>query len=167
MNEQAGGRDRGGVVWIRLGQAVAVLAAAPFLIGAVPLWIKLAHLEITAGSPAASQLLGSALFATGVGLGIIGSAFALSAGAVQKRVFCTALTLFGLAYVLLGLYMREAVEAGRAGSAARALLAAAVAVVVGYSLVLVLRLPKIAAEQKAEHDGEKVNEEQPQALSPP
>ncbi len=142
------------------------MLAAPFVAGAASLWWKLSHLPGTAGHLARAQILGAALFAFGVGLGIIGATFALTAGAVHRRVLCMALTLFGLSHVIFGLYVRHAIEATTTNSEPPLLPIVVPVALWAYSVVLAFRAPRLAAEQRAMAQ-EAIKEEQPQLLSRP
>ena len=164
MGEAAKTKGRERVAWARLGLVAAVVIAAPFLVGAGALWWKLWHLPSMAGHLARAQVLGAALFAFGIGLGIIGAAFTLSARTVHRRVLCTALTLFGLSHVVFGFYVRYAIEATTINSDPPTLPVVIPVALWAYSVLLAFRAPRLAAAQKPEPE-EEVKEEQPQLLS--
>ncbi|MGB9619272.1 MAG: hypothetical protein ACPL7K_02540 [Armatimonadota bacterium] len=151
--------------WVRLGEAIAVLVAVPFLVGGIALWLRLAQLPTAARGLATAPVLGSAAFASGIGLGIIGATFALTAQSVSKRVLCTALTLFALAYAVLGFYVRHACVGTNAVSAAT-LLVIVVALVV-WSVALAFSVLRAPVPHEPDSSGENVNEERPQVQSPP
>ncbi len=167
MDDSVAKKEHSITAWVRLGQAAAIVVAAPFLVGAVLLWLRLGQLPPTAGHLARAQILGSALFASGVGLGIVGAAFALSARAPHQRILCTALTLFGLSHTLFAFYVRYAIEASSARSRPPVLPLVVPVTLWAYSVLLAFRAPKLAAAQKAKASSEEVSEEQLQPLSRP
>ena len=166
MGEIIKTKRQSGIAWAKLGQAAAVVVAAPFLAGAGSLWWKLGHLPGAAGHLAKAQVLGAALFAFGVGLGIIGAAFTLAARTLHRRTLCTALTLFGLSHILFGFYVRYAIEATATNSQPPTLPVVIPVALWAYSVLLAFKAPRLAAAQKAKAE-EEVSQEQPQLLSRP
>jgi predicted transporter len=112
LGKQIGSSGR----WPRLALTGAIAVALPFVVGAVLLAQRLIDLPDTAGHLARAQVLGAGLFAFGIALGVVGAAFALTSRARHRRVLGTALTLFGVSHVLLGIYVPRAIEASATGS---------------------------------------------------
>lgn len=107
---------RPALLWRRLWQAIGIAAALPFLFGAISLTAKLVGLPSAAGYLSIGQLLGSALFAFGISLGLLGSTFALSSHSTHTRTLWSALTLFGCSHVVLGVVVRRTIQGSVAGS---------------------------------------------------
>ncbi len=155
------------IYWARAGQVAAVVIAAPFLIGAVALWLGLRDLPVTASHLAKARVLGAALLASGIGLGIIGAVFTLSARTPHRRILCTALTLFAFSHVLFGFYVRYAIEATSSNRQPPLFPLVTTLALWACSALLALRAPRIAAEQAAKGPEEETKEEQPPLQSRP
>lgn len=97
---------------IRLLQAIGILFAAPFLVGTFGFAVRLANVYSRTGYLSISilQYLSAGLLTFGLALGILGSTFALTSRSFCARMLWTALTLFGLSHVILGLVTRRAFE---------------------------------------------------------
>lgn len=100
----------------RLWRVLGAVAALPFLSGAAVIALRLVRTDGPVGYITMGRLLGSALFAFGMSLGLIGSVFALTSRSRYTRTLWAALTLFGCSHLILGFAAMRTVERITAGA---------------------------------------------------
>lgn len=151
---------------VRILRVAGIALAAPFLLGAVEMGLKLVRLPTPAGYLTVAQLLGSGLLAFGLAIGILGSSFALTTRSPHSRRLWSALTLFGGSHVLLAFAARRSVERLTTGDGMPLLPFAIPAAMWACSVLLAVRAHGAEPENPAKHTAEP-KEEQPQPLSRP
>jgi hypothetical protein len=151
---------------VRILRVVGVALAAPFLLGALDIGLKLVKLPAPTGYLTMAQLLGSGLLAFGLAIGILGSSFALTARSPQSRRLWSALTLFGCSHVLLAFAARRSVERLTTGDGMPLLPFAIPGAMWVCSVLLAVRAHGSEQPGPAMHKAESM-EERPQPLSQP
>lgn len=130
------------VMGIRLIEMLATVIALLLVLGAVALLWQFWHLPVTSGQRIRAQMLGAFLFSFGLAMGIVGATFALTSRTPNRRVLCTAITLFGISHMLFGLYVRHAIEAATVFSTPPVIPMFVPMALWAYSVVLAFRAPR-------------------------
>ena len=150
--------------WARLGLGAALVASAPFVVGAVVLTCDLVRLPDAAGRLAAARLSCAAMFAFGLSVGLIGSTLALVSSQADRRTLGCAATLFGCANIALGFMLRRWIE-GTVTSYTPSAVQVSVPVILWISSVwLAIRAARMESSRAA-GEQKPTPEEQPQPLS--
>ncbi len=129
-------------VGVRLIEVLATVIALLLAFGAVLLLWRFWHLPVTSGQLMRAQVLGAFLFSFGLATGIVGAAFALTSRTPNRRVLCTAVTLFAISHMMFGLYVRHAIEAAAIYSTPPILPMLVPMALWAYSVVLAFRAPR-------------------------